>query len=165
MIHCFIRIWAEKVVYSLTFSYTNLYFHLKKMLEARVIQIVAYVVERNHRIAYYGRTAKLILFSDPSTQLKTYKSSFEELANLLRILHPEIETKIFDQYPEKYLADEEEKAMQIAKWMAKNEEVISKNGLDINQIFKAMKILIDDSNIEDQTIKEIMSDFSLRKSI
>ena len=140
-------------------SYTNLYFHLKKMLEARVIQIVAYVVERNHRIAYYGRTAKLIFFSDPSTQLQNYKSSFEELANLLRILHPEIDTKIFDQYPAKYLADEEEKAVQIAKWMAKNEDVISKNGLNINQIYKAMKILIDYSDIKDEAIKEIVELF------
>ncbi|MHA1444381.1 MAG: hypothetical protein ACTSR4_06490, partial [Candidatus Hodarchaeales archaeon] len=66
-------------------TYTNLYFHLKKLLEADVIQIIAYVIKRNPRIAFYGRTARLILHNDPSSELKKIKSNFKELTKLVKI--------------------------------------------------------------------------------
>ena len=136
-------------------TYTNLYFHLKKMLEAEVIQIVAYVIEGNHRIAFYGRTARLIFFNDPSSELKLYKSRFEELTRLIKLLDTEIDMQIFDNLPDQYYNDEETKARKIAKWMAKNEEVITGNGLNMDHIFKALMKIINSSNINEKAFKEV----------
>ncbi len=144
-------------------TYTNLYFHLKKLLEAGVIQIIAYIIERNHRIAFYGRTARLILHGDPSSELKKIKSSFEELAKLVKILNPEIDTKIFEQLPEQYLADEDEKAIIIAKWMAMNDEIITENGLSFDEIFSALKKILKSGYIENESLRELMELLKLLK--
>ena len=145
-------------------TYTNLYFHLKKLLEAGVIQIIAYVIERNHRIAFYGRTARLILHGDPSSELKEIKSSFEELTKLIKILNPEFDTQLFDQLPEQLLADGEEKAIIIAKWMARNEEIITENELSFNLIFSALKKILFSGNIEDESLREVMKVLKLLRS-
>ena len=137
-------------------TYTNLYFHLKKMLEVEVIQIVAYVIERNHRIAFYGRSARLIFFNDPSKHLNLFKSRFEELTKLLKILDPKMDEKAFGRLSEQYYALEEEQIMKIAKWMANNEGVISKNRLNIDHIYKALKTILDFGNAGNKSIGEVM---------
>ncbi|MHA1946894.1 MAG: hypothetical protein ACXAC6_12455 [Candidatus Hodarchaeales archaeon] len=137
-------------------TYTNLYFHLKKMLEVEVIQIVAYVIERSHRIAFYGRSARLIFFNDPSKHLNLFKSRFEELTKLLTILDPKMDEKAFGRLSEQYYALEEEQIMKIAKWMADNEGVISKNRLNIDYIYKALKTILDFENTGNKSISEVM---------
>ncbi len=144
-------------------TYTNLYFHLKKMLEVGVIQIVAYVIERNHKIAFYGRTARLIFHSDPSKHLQSYKLRFDELAKLIKILNPEIDNKILVRLPEQYRAIEDERSVKIAKWMAENEGIISKNRLNMDLIYKALNIIIKVSNIDDQSISDVTELLKLLK--
>lgn len=100
---------------------------------------------------------------DPSSELKKIKSSFEELAKLVKILNPEIDTKIFEQLPEQYLADEDEKAIKIAKWMAMNDEIITENGLSFDEIFSALKKILKSGYIENESLRELMENLKLLK--
>ena len=138
-------------------TYTNLYFHLKKLLEVNVIQIVAYVIEKNHRTAYYGRTARITLFGDTSSELKEYRLKFDELKKFLKVIDPQIDEKIFDQLPERIVEREDKKAKKIAKWMAENEKFIAENRLNVGYIFSALKSLTDSENIDNEVVKKIFT--------
>ena len=104
-------------------SYTNLYFHLKKMIEAGVIQPIAQVIERSHRITYYGRSAHVILLGTPEKEFEQFTKAFTELFQLLKIINTEFPDIQVGDLAEQYIQQKTKRDADYAKWIAKNIEI------------------------------------------
>ncbi|MFX0139284.1 MAG: hypothetical protein ACFFDN_36925 [Candidatus Hodarchaeota archaeon] len=137
-------------------SYTNLYFHLNKLLEFEAIQIVAMVIERSHRIAYYGRSAYIILKTDPEAELQKYQEMFSEIDKLLRILRPDIKIGDVETLSKRYYEFKSKRFGDLARWLAKYESIIRDENLDLNVLLMALNLL-DTLNPE---YKELLSRLS-----
>ncbi|MFX0014464.1 MAG: hypothetical protein ACFFB2_09010 [Promethearchaeota archaeon] len=122
-------------------SYTNLYFHLNTLKDVGHIKVVAEVIERNHRIAYYGRTARVILISDSEAEKQKYKKIFGELGKLAKTLQPGIKIEGLRTLHKDFQAYKYTKTKEMALWLAENEEVIRKEKLDISLLFNGLKVL------------------------
>ncbi|MFX0173988.1 MAG: hypothetical protein ACFE9L_19045 [Candidatus Hodarchaeota archaeon] len=122
-------------------SYTNLYFHLNKLLELGAIQIVAMVVERSHRIAYYGRSAYIIFKSDPDTKLQKYQKMFAEIDKLVKVLYPDVKISDVNTISKDFFDYKTKRYEDIAKWLAKHESIIRDESLDLNLLYKILNLL------------------------
>ncbi|MCH8906843.1 MAG: hypothetical protein IH840_07115, partial [Candidatus Heimdallarchaeota archaeon] len=81
------------------FTIQNIHFHLKKLLETDLIYIVTSIVEGNHRIKYYGQTAKITLLKQKSSELlkREQKMTIEPFTTLLVKPNPSLsEQQIVD---------------------------------------------------------------------
>ncbi len=139
-------------------SYTNLYFHLNKLLEVGAIHIVVIAIERSHRIAYYGRAAHVILPRDPGTELAYYEEIFEEFGKLVRILKPEINIEEIKNIPKQYYQLKIERESSIAHWVADLAHIIREENLNLTTIFSAVKT-IDSINPKFEALLRKLADF------
>ncbi|MHA2333122.1 MAG: hypothetical protein ACXAEU_13970 [Candidatus Hodarchaeales archaeon] len=123
-------------------SITNLYFHLNKLQEAGLIDIVETIQEKRHKIAYYGRRARIIILKDEKLSNEKYQQIFTELGKLVQLSssgvfqHDKLEIlveKIKDHY--------EKKTERLANWIANNETLIIKENLDAFKIFEALDFI------------------------
>jgi DNA-binding transcriptional ArsR family regulator len=122
-------------------SYTNLYFHLNKLQEAGAIHTVVIAIERSHRIAYYGRTAQVILIRELEAQLSRYEEIFGEFSKFTKFLKPDIDVEEIKKIPEQYYKLRNERELIIAHWVADHAQIIRDENLDITSIFSALKII------------------------
>lgn len=73
------------------FTVQNIHFHLKKLLEADLVYVVASIVEGNHRVKYYGRTAKMTVVQDVEELYKQeQKIAIDTFTKLLTKLNPNV---------------------------------------------------------------------------
>lgn len=139
-------------------SYTNLYFHLNRLLEVGAIQTVVIAIERSHRIAYYGRTAHVILIRFPETELVKLKEMFAEFSKLVKVLTPDINKEEIERIPEQYYNLQMERVKRIAHWVADHADIIREQNLDTTTIFSALKT-IDIINPEYQKVLGKLIDY------
>ncbi len=125
-------------------GYTNLYFHLKKLEEVNAIKKVAFIIEKSHKIAYYGRTARFILLTDPGYEQKYLKEIFGELGKFVKINDPEVNLEDFYKVGNDYYKLKSQRAKKILMVLANNEELLIKNQINVEKLFSCLKIL--DSN-------------------
>jgi hypothetical protein len=137
-------------------SYTNLYFHLNKMVEAGTIQLVAKVIERSHRIKYYGRSAHVILIGNPETETQNLTKTFHELFKLLNILNPDFPDIQVEKIAEQYVQQKRDRDTNFGEWIAKNISIIRKNSLDVGKIFKALQYSDVQNSRFDKVFNEII---------
>ncbi|MFX0123577.1 MAG: hypothetical protein ACFFAE_08030 [Candidatus Hodarchaeota archaeon] len=139
-------------------SYTNLYFHLNKLQEVGAIYTVVIAIERSHRIAYYGRTAHVILIRELETILPRYEEIFEEFSRFVKILNPDINVEEIRKIPEQYYKLKNEREWIIAQWVADHAHILREENLDLTTIFSAVKI-IDTINPKYKTLLGKLADF------
>lgn len=128
-------------------SYTNLYFHLNKLVGIGAVKVVAYVIEKSHRIAYYGRSAHVIFTSDPEAEIQEYQKKFAEFGKLVTALWPDVNIEELKTLPEKYQRYKLKRAEEFALWIAENESIIRREKLSLPLIFDVLN-LIDTLNPE-----------------
>ncbi|MHA1958108.1 MAG: hypothetical protein ACW968_14395 [Candidatus Thorarchaeota archaeon] len=126
-------------------SKTGMYFHLKVLEEAGLIKVVSRILEGRHRVAYYGRVARHLFISDPEMRLQKYESLFSAVTKYAKARTPRSRVAHFRNIPKKYLKIKIERERMIGEWLVDNEDIITKLGLDLNELFDAVK-LIDSSN-------------------
>ena len=139
-------------------SYTNLYFHLNKLLEVGAIYIVVIAIERSHRIAYYGRTAHVILPREQETVLPRYEEIFDEFSKLVKILKPDFNVEEIKKIPEQYCKLKNERELAIAHWVADHAYSIREENIDLVSIFSALRI-IDTINPQYESLFQKLQDF------
>ncbi|MHA2205509.1 MAG: helix-turn-helix domain-containing protein [Candidatus Thorarchaeota archaeon] len=126
-------------------SKTGMYFHLKVLEEAGLIMVVSRILEGRHRVAYYGRVARYLFISDPEMRLQKYESLFSAVTKYAKARTPRSRVAHFRNIPKEYLKIKIERERMIGEWLIDNEDMITKLGLDLNELFDAVK-LIDSSN-------------------
>lgn len=132
-------------------SYTNLYFHLNKLLEVGAIHTVVIAIERSHRIAYYGRTAHVILIRELEAILPRYEKIFGEFSKFAEILKPDISVEEIQRLPEQYHKLKAERELIMAEWVADHAHILRKENIDLTDIFSALRI-IDSTNTKYETL-------------
>jgi DNA-binding transcriptional ArsR family regulator len=122
-------------------SKTNLYFHLGVLEEHGLIKIVAKLLEGRHKVAYYGRTARGIIHRDPEESLEKYRQNFAEAGKLAKAKLPELDIGVVEGMAEEYLRIKQRRDAALADWMARNEELINRQGVDFYALFEFIKDL------------------------
>ncbi|MHA2226440.1 MAG: hypothetical protein ACXAC8_14620 [Candidatus Hodarchaeales archaeon] len=136
-------------------SLQSLYFHLQKLEEAELIQTVTILRRGNHNTAYYGRTARIYLHTDPVKNEKKISQAFSAIKQFTKVKNPELNQEKLDDLLERYLSREKLRSERISKWFIQYESLIVENNIDLTSFFKFMEIL-DTSNPENiQILKEL----------
>lgn len=128
-------------------SITNLYFHIHKLLTAEFITVVETFKEKRHKIAYYGRSARIIIFYDSEHQVRKHHEQFSEFGKFIKLLNPSLNLAELETLSEQYFELTEKRAERLAYWLAEYEELIDKESLDFIKIHDVLK-LIDTFNPE-----------------
>ncbi|MFX0171748.1 MAG: winged helix-turn-helix domain-containing protein [Candidatus Hodarchaeota archaeon] len=140
-------------------SLTNLYFHTNKLLNAEFITVVETFKEKRHKIAYYGRSARIIVFYDPEHQVQKHQEKFFEFIKFVKLLNPNLRVTEFENLSEQYFELTEKHTKKLVYWLADYVELIDKENLDFIKIHEVLKV-IDTFNTEYASImtklKEIL---------
>jgi DNA-binding transcriptional ArsR family regulator len=122
-------------------SQTNLYFHLKKLVETGFITVVARLLEGRHRVAYYGRSARSILNRDPEESLERYRRRFQELGRLTKAKRPEFDMESLEGLAEEFLRIKQGRDREQGEWMGRNEELMTEQRIDAYTVYEFIKVL------------------------
>ncbi|MCE7733430.1 MAG: helix-turn-helix transcriptional regulator [Candidatus Heimdallarchaeota archaeon] len=136
---------------------SNLYYHLQKLVDGKVIQIVTSVQSANIVTSYYGRNSKLI-FSDPEIKEKSAdKKNKNHYSShpILKLLKSKQFSTLLESYkPNKSKLDEiatlvdkvsntgYEHNREFMSWIIDNEEHFQGNDIDLldfNRLYNQMK--------------------------
>ncbi|MFW9995055.1 MAG: hypothetical protein ACFFD4_23660 [Candidatus Odinarchaeota archaeon] len=111
---------------------SNIYFHLDKLQNQGYVQIVTSIKEGRHITHYFGRTARLFLFSGRQDDKQ---KRFQTLNKLLQHFNPErpeeSNRRLFDRAERAW----EESEKKLNKWMERNEEILLELDIDLRQIY------------------------------
>jgi DNA-binding transcriptional ArsR family regulator len=136
-------------------SLQSLYFHLQKLEEAELIQTVTILRKGSHNTAYYGRTARIFLHTDPVKHEKKISQAFAAIRQFAKVKNPDLNVEKIDDFRERYLTHEKQRSERISKWFIQYESLIVENNIDLTSFFKFMEI-IDTINPENiQILKEL----------
>ncbi|MFX0116830.1 MAG: hypothetical protein ACFFB3_19940 [Candidatus Hodarchaeota archaeon] len=109
-------------------SLTNLYFHLEKLEHGQVklIQPVAILREKRKKrrfpITYYGRTARIFLYTGSKGHLEEKATLFSAIAQLMKRLQPEVQLDSLNGLLEKVVTFQKTRAVQISEWIVKHDD-------------------------------------------
>ncbi|MFX0185566.1 MAG: hypothetical protein ACFE95_20975 [Candidatus Hodarchaeota archaeon] len=136
-------------------SLQSLYFHLQKLEEAELIQTVTILRKGSHNTAYYGRTARIFLHTDPVKNEKKISQAFSAIKQFAKVKNPDLNEEKIDDFLERYLSREKQRSERISKWLIQYESLIVENNIDLSSIFKSLEILdaINPENV--QILKEL----------
>lgn len=112
----------------------SIYFHLQKMQEFSLIDVITTLHEGRHNIAYFGRTARGFLFESTKDKNK-YNQYFAEGGKFAHALNPEIPESKFTEYLEEFNSINKEIEEEILEWLKQREQFINENNIDSATMF------------------------------
>lgn len=116
----------------------NIYFHLKILQEAGLIQAVTTLFEGKHHATYFGRTAKLFICRDP--ELDWQKGpQFKNLVDLITHFNPGQKKEETTEFVKKFFEKYENSDKTIIEWIEKHEELLTTMVIDIRNFHKLFK--------------------------
>ncbi|MHA2423921.1 MAG: winged helix-turn-helix domain-containing protein [Candidatus Thorarchaeota archaeon] len=132
---------------NITMSATNVYFHLNTLEEHKLIHVVSTILEKRHKVAYYGRSAQHLFIRPLESRLQSYVEQAEEFSKFAKALNLDFNYSKFESIPEKYHDIKSKREEVLGQWIIQNEEILEQKNLNMNRIFDFMK-LIDSTNSE-----------------
>ncbi|MHA2176098.1 MAG: hypothetical protein ACXACP_10665 [Candidatus Hodarchaeales archaeon] len=145
-------------------SLQSLYFHLQKLEEAGLVQTVTILREGRHNTAYYGRTARIYLHTNPKKNESKIAAAFQAVSEFAILNNPNFEKAKMEELLEKLLILEGQRRERISTWLIQYEATIIEHDIDLTGLFKFMELIdtINPSNIRlFQEIIELLSFKSL----
>ncbi|MFQ5979913.1 MAG: hypothetical protein ACE5OZ_17415 [Candidatus Heimdallarchaeota archaeon] len=142
-------------------SLTNLYFHLEKLEHGKVklIQPVAILREKRKKrrfpITYYGRTARIILYTGSKDQFEKKAKQFSSLAQLMQVLQPEIQVDQLNGLLEKVIVFQKARAVQISEWIEKHDDYCLEAEICVGDVLECLNMLDPIHPEYQQILKEI----------
>ncbi|NHJ01411.1 MAG: ArsR family transcriptional regulator [Candidatus Heimdallarchaeota archaeon] len=126
-------------------SLQSLYFHLQKLEEAGLIQTVTILREGRHNTAYYGRTARIFLHTDPKKNELKIAQAFSAIIKFVSVNNPTFDKNRIEELLERLLLFEAQRRERISKWLTMHESTVIDHNIDLTSLFKFME-LIDNIN-------------------
>ena len=121
-------------------SLQNTYFHLKVLLDEGFITEIAILKDGRFNKRYYGRTAKLFLFTGIEKIDRKAGESKKKFIELIRMVNTEAEQhsleKIIDEFiheKTQFFLDIENK---ILTWFERNADIFIKKNLDVKETYE-----------------------------
>ena len=127
--------------FNIKMSKTGLYFHLGTLEELGLIFIVTRLLEGRHKVAYYSRTAQHLFIRDTDTRLQTYERQLEALEKFARVASLKKSLHNLSDVPIALQKIKMDREQALGEWLAEREEIISKEGLNISDVFDALKLI------------------------
>lgn len=124
-----------------TTSLQSLYFHLQKLEEAGLIQTVTILREGRHNTAYYGRTARIFLHTDPKKNEQKIAGAFSAMTQLVTTMNPNFDREKMEALLEKLFLFESQRRERISTWLTTHETTIIDNNIDLTNLFKFMELI------------------------
>lgn len=164
-----------KNIYDFEVNKSNLYYHLQKLVDQKIIQIVTSVQRSNIVTSYYGRSSKLI-FTDPETGEENgvagTKPKHKSSHPILKLLKSKQFMTLLQSYkPNKEKLNQINTAVEIVNdngfehnrefmsWIIDNEEHFQGNEIDLldfNRLYNQMKAYDDNMMKLFNLLKEIL---------
>ncbi|MFW9906506.1 MAG: hypothetical protein ACFFFH_19495 [Candidatus Thorarchaeota archaeon] len=122
-------------------SKTTLYFHLDILVELRLIEIVATLLEGPHRrnkTNYYGRVARNLFVSSSQYIYENYKTQFDEFQKFTKLIGLDLPTN-YSNIPKQFSETNKHFFRVFAEWLIKYEELIDKNQIDMNLLYEFLQ--------------------------
>lgn len=114
---------------------SNVYFHIDKLKENNLIEIVAEIKIKRQIVNYYGRTAKLFLL------IGSEKQTFDWLIDLFQSLNKKIDRNHLQKLNKEFQVSFRETDKERREWLEKNQNVLTQFNLDPRTIYKFLTIL------------------------
>jgi len=122
-------------------SLQSLYFHLQRLEEAGLIQTVTILREGRHNTAYYGRTARIFLHTDPKKNENKIARAFTAITELVTSKIPNFDQVRMEELLERLLLFETQRRERISKWLTQYESTIIEKNIDLTSLFKFMELI------------------------
>lgn len=133
------KIKEERKKYDL--SLHSLYFHLQKLVEIGFIKTVAILKEGRHNVAYYSRSAKVVLFKDTFTEDEKISNAFTSMMKLASLLNPDLDTKKTKEFYDRFNEINKNSLDQIQRKISKFQDQIYEANIDPNDIQRFFTLL------------------------
>ncbi|NHJ05253.1 MAG: ArsR family transcriptional regulator [Candidatus Heimdallarchaeota archaeon] len=115
-------------------SLHSLYFHLQKLEEVGFIKTIAILKEGRHNVAYYARSAKVVLFKDVFTEDEKIKIAFTSMLKLISSRNPDLDSTLFMEFYYKFNEINKVSLEKIQRKIAEFQDQIYEANIDPNDI-------------------------------
>lgn len=107
----------------------NIYFHLDKMMEYDLIYVVSEIPDGKYTRRYFGRKAKLFIFSGDPQEEEDYEK-LQGIQKILEKLNPKSDDKLIHEKLNYLIKDDQQMQNKVIEWFEKNSDNLL--GLDID---------------------------------
>ena len=145
-------------------SITGLYFHLKVLLENNLIQVVATLPAKRHRIAYYGRISRHILMEDTEERVQKYERRFAGFAKFAKTVNPKMKLSGVKSLARQYVRLKRKRENAIVDFIEKYEEAIDREGIDPYVVYEFLKMIDVTNSDHSNMLSDIVSTFKIDPS-
>ncbi len=116
----------------------SMYFHLQKLQEFGIIDVISTLHEGRHNIAYFGRTARGFLFESEKDKTK-YDDFFAEAGRFAKALNPSISENQFKELLKEFKAINIESDKKMKQWLEEREDFINENNIDSATMYSFLR--------------------------
>ncbi len=116
----------------------SMYFHLQKLQDYGLIDVVTTLHEGRHNIAYFGRTARGFVFESKKDKTK-YDDYFAEAAKFAKALNSKVSEEQFKELLSEFKAINAESDKEIVQWLQEQAEFINENNIDAAPMFSLLR--------------------------
>ena len=116
----------------------SLYFHIQKLQDYGLIDVVTTLHEGRHNIAYFGRTARGFVFESRKDRTK-YDDYFTEAANFAKALNPSVSEDQFKDLLQEFKAINIESDKETIQWLQEQADFINENNIDAAPMYSLLR--------------------------
>ena len=131
----------------------SLYFHLQKLQEIGLVEVICMLHEGRHNIAYFGRTARGFNFISKK-DLSKYDDYFKEGGKLAHALNHNFPESKFTELLKRFKEINKEEEKKISNWLQEKEQFMIENNIDSATIFSFLKRI----NYHNQKMTKLMEE-------
>ncbi|UCE12364.1 MAG: winged helix-turn-helix transcriptional regulator [Candidatus Heimdallarchaeota archaeon] len=121
---------------SIKIKISNVYFHLNKLKDKGLIEIVESIKEGRQITHYFGRTARLFLWIG---DLDDVKEKFKPFHFLLEQFNPDLESDAIQELFSSVMRTQSETHDRVKRWMEKHEDMIMRSNIDTRDLYVFLK--------------------------
>ncbi|MFW9916159.1 MAG: hypothetical protein ACFFGZ_11185 [Candidatus Thorarchaeota archaeon] len=121
----------------------NIYFHLQKLQDVGLVEVVATIHKGKHDIAYFSRTAKFFLFEaqEPGESDTIDPMLATNLTDLITHFNPEIANEEVLELLQEFYSGQNAIYDDIVAWIEEHEEIITKYNINLPLVFSIFQII------------------------
>jgi hypothetical protein len=122
---------------------SNIYFHLKRLMELGFIQAITTIKGKRQDIVYYGRTAQLFHFggSEPDNKSEYEEKLHNTIGTIIRSLNPTVKEEKITERIDTIITYQTEQKKARSAWIANNSDLLNSLEFDILDIDKFLDLL------------------------
>lgn len=116
----------------------SMYFHLQKLQEYGLIDVVTTLHEGRHNIAYFGRTSRGFVF-ESKKDITKYDDYFAVAGRFAKALNPKISEEQFKDFLGEFKSLNVESDQQLIQWLQDRADFINENNIDSATMYSFLR--------------------------